>query len=178
MRGSRTGPPNSLSADDAVLSSRRPAGCALVPQRALERQPFTRPLILDVEAVIQKAVAGLVRAHALRQLIRHAVVEPVTDLPSDVGNVPVRHVPGLVAPLHAVAAGDVGHRRFPGRVLLVTRWRRIEAAIDEVREGHPRTGGLLRHRNEVGQHAEGPRIAVVGIKSRIAALEEHPIRQR
>ena len=73
--------------DDAVLSGRGPTGGRLVPQGALERQPLTRPLVLDVEAVVEKAVAGLVRSHALRQLIRHAVVEPVADLPADVGRV-------------------------------------------------------------------------------------------
>ena len=164
--------------DDAVLSFRRPTGGRLVPQGPLERQPLTRPLVLDVKAVVEKAVAGLVRSHALRQLIRRAVVEPVADLPADVGNVLRPHVPGLVAPLHVVAARDVGHRSLPGGVLLVARRRRVEAAIDEIREGHPRIGGLLRHRNEIRQHAVGSRIAVVGIERRIAALEEHAIRER
>src|SRR6185436_11794272 len=53
-------------ADDAVLSGRRPTGRRLEPQRPLERQPFTRPLVLDVEAVVEQAVAGLVRSDALR----------------------------------------------------------------------------------------------------------------
>ena len=138
----------------------------------------TRPLVLDEHGVVEEAVAGLVRSHPLRQLIRHAVVEPVADLPADVGRVPVRHVAGLVAPLHVVAAGDVGHRAPPGGVFLVARRRRIEAAIDEVGERHAGAGGLLGDGNEVRQHAVGSWVAVVGIERRIAGLEEQAIRER
>src|SRR4030095_15461466 len=143
--------------NDAVLSGRGPTGGALVPQGTLKRQPLTRPLVLDVEAVVAKAVAGLVRSHALRQLIRHAVVEPIADLPAHVGDVLRVHVTGLVAPLHAVLARDVRHRGLPCRVHLIARWRRIEPAIDEIRERYADTGGLLGHRNEVRQHAVGSR---------------------
>ena len=45
-------------AEDAVLSGRSPARGRLVAQGALKRQASTRPLVLDVEAVVHEAVAG------------------------------------------------------------------------------------------------------------------------
>src|SRR5688500_19136781 len=40
--------------------------------------------------VVEKAVARLVRPHALRQLVRLTVAEPIADLPAYVRRVPVQ----------------------------------------------------------------------------------------
>ena len=74
--------------DDAVLALREPAPRVLVAQRALQRQPAVRPLILRVEAVVARAVALDVRADAHRELRRRAVVERVAQLVVDVLDLP------------------------------------------------------------------------------------------
>ena len=84
----------------------------LVTQRALQRQPVARPLILHVEGVVARAVGLLPRRDALRDLIGHArAMEAVLqtmrrEVAEDVGH----FVGRLVAHLHAVRAGDVGQR--------------------------------------------------------------------
>ena len=57
-----------------------PAGGVVVAQRALQRQPPERPLVLRVERVIPGLVRRVPVPDEHRELVRHAIAEPVGEL--------------------------------------------------------------------------------------------------
>ena len=63
-----------------VVLRRAEAPGAVVAQRALQRQPAARPLVLDVQRRRRRAVRLVPLRQPERELIRHALVEPVGQL--------------------------------------------------------------------------------------------------
>ena len=115
-----------------------PAPRAVEPERALQRQPADRPLILRVERVEHDAVALRLRL-ADGDLIRDLIVEPVLHLRTvGIGPLIVDQIRALIPELHVVGTGHVRRGGAIRVVELLERRRRAEAAIGEVGDRHAR----------------------------------------
>ena len=171
---------------DAVLALGEPAPGVLVAQRALQRHPVLRPLILHVERVEPRAVAVHVRRDALRERDREAVEEQVV-LDARVHRVVVLLldlVGGLIADLQVVRAGHVGRRGPPHVVLLVDVGDVAEEAprravgVEGERRARARMRHQLEHRDEVHQRAARLLAAPAAVERRDAGLEQQLVGER
>ena len=121
------------------------------PKRALQRQPAERPLLLGIDSVEGRARIALIGGDVLRQLVRHAVVQPIGELlVVGVPDLVVGQVVALVSDLEAVRAGDEGGRRPPVPRAL-PRVEPILRSVDQTRDvaiGGAPGGALLGHANE------------------------------
>ena len=130
------------------------------PDAALQRQPAERRLVLRIDRRRRRVVDDEKRVAGHRQLVRHAVAEPVLQ-PLVVGEA---ESPGVVerppvADLHAVGAGDVG-RRCPPAVGPAPRPRPVLRPVGQIRDD----AGLLHHADQ---------IAVVAVALEAAVANQH-----
>ena len=167
-----------LGRSDLLLGIVAPG--VVVADGSLDGDLSASPLVLCVQRVVSHARVREVRPRQLRELIRHAVVDPVFEVGVVAVRgslVPVEHA--LIAGLHVVCAGDVGRRRLPAvrfHVVGVPHLRAIDQAGYAATVVRATSRALFRHANQVAIVARHFAPVPILVVRAVARVQQKPAR--